>query len=1081
MPTVARADITVHYDGRELPREARALGEATGVAQGDAHNKAFEEKVLEGQSHTGEKLQKQYESSGRESALSFDKAFSDLVKKDTDGLARDIAKIFHDEGGIETYRKSLGDVGQGFDGVGHTVDDLQAKLQKLRDNGQLDANLFRRLSTDLRTYGTQASLAEADSQRLGGALQKLGKDIDSGVISHLSDLAQAQFKLDDEIEKTHAEAIRLNEAFDSRRLEEYVTHFEEGGHRVGGFGDDIRALNKDLDALDLEYKRGASAVDSFGRELESIPNLLTESERGFGRQHTLLRNFSGDLAEVEKVVKPTERGLFGLFRTVEGGNGIFSTAGKRIKGFFGAFSQFDPFDNAGQLILLIIALLGPLSVLASAAAGGILILGTAAGAAVAGLLGFYGIIQNIARLSAGDLKKLPVQMRENASAFQQLIGTYNKTQFKPGALFTGLGQALGDAFLKTVGLDVALKSFTDGTLPKLKAGLAPLGTALGVVFKALTTDLGSKSFLSTFGQLIASVEQQLPKLQHIASDAFAIVGQLFLDATPAAKDFEDALGKDLDAFLKFLQSPEGHDAVTGFFKQTQTVLGEVGQVLGDVVKGISELASNPEELSQTVATLVALGEAVPGIVALGDELSILAPVLADLIKAFFDLAAGVGGVIGFIIGSLQNFALALQVDLNSALNIIGSFADASSKLFLDLGAIIRDIFNPAKVVDDINQLAADVQTGLSGIGDSLAAVAGNYSSLFDTLTTEQKTALNDLTANLGITGDAAKAAGGEIANAAATMDVSLSDLAGTTSLDELVGKLGLVGPAADFFKETIVKDAKDTGTSFSLLNDAAQTQLNSISTKLGITGQDANTFKEKIAEMTGGNTAKLQELAKDKSLDEVITTLGLSGAAADKFRALFGGDMDKTGAAADGAKGKVNDFGTAINKLPDNKDVKIAEQGAAEAAQRVADLASQLRELKDRQITINVSAQVDSKFAQGLLGNAYGGIIAGGVQVAGGRAFAAGGIITSPTWFGNSLAGEAGAEAIVPLTQPISQVDPSVRALAAYAQALNNGTISSSAPGKVTTVASGAIQIFATDNAEQTAAAALDRLVAESR
>jgi hypothetical protein len=47
---------------------------------------------------------------------------------------------------------------------------------------------------------------------------------------------------------------------------------------------------------------------------------------------------------------------------------------------------------------------------------------------------------------------------------------------------------------------------------------------------------------------------------------------------------------------------------------------------------------------------------------------------------------------------------------------------------------------------------------------------------------------------------------------------------------------------------------------------------------------------------------------------------------------------------------------------------------------------------------------------------------------------AAGGILSSPSlvW-----AGEAGAEAIVPLNRPLAQVDPAVRALSAFAQGMN--------------------------------------------
>jgi hypothetical protein len=84
--------------------------------------------------------------------------------------------------------------------------------------------------------------------------------------------------------------------------------------------------------------------------------------------------------------------------------------------------------------------------------------------------------------------------------------------------------------------------------------------------------------------------------------------------------------------------------------------------------------------------------------------------------------------------------------------------------------------------------------------------------------------------------------------------------------------------------------------------------------------------------------------------------------------------------------------------------------------------------------------------------------------------YASGGIATSPTIAGF---GEAGAEALVPLDRPLSQVDPSVRGLSAIAQGL---------AGLGPNISEGAIVITtpATD-ARVIAESVLDRLVALSR
>lgn len=73
------------------------------------------------------------------------------------------------------------------------------------------------------------------------------------------------------------------------------------------------------------------------------------------------------------------------------------------------------------------------------------------------------------------------------------------------------------------------------------------------------------------------------------------------------------------------------------------------------------------------------------------------------------------------------------------------------------------------------------------------------------------------------------------------------------------------------------------------------------------------------------------------------------------------------------------------------------------------------------------------------------------------------------------VAGEAGREAIVPLDRPLHMVDPSVRALSAYAQGI--GSVTPGNSGGVV-VEKGAVQVFEVGDAEATATATLNKLVA---
>lgn len=93
-------------------------------------------------------------------------------------------------------------------------------------------------------------------------------------------------------------------------------------------------------------------------------------------------------------------------------------------------------------------------------------------------------------------------------------------------------------------------------------------------------------------------------------------------------------------------------------------------------------------------------------------------------------------------------------------------------------------------------------------------------------------------------------------------------------------------------------------------------------------------------------------------------------------------------------------------------------------------------------------------------------------------------IVNSPTTL---LTGEAGREMVVPLTRPLNQVDPAVRAVSAFARGMdtsrfNSGFSGANGPAKVVNISAGAIQVAPpTDDPELTANAVLDRLVARMK
>jgi hypothetical protein len=130
-------------------------------------------------------------------------------------------------------------------------------------------------------------------------------------------------------------------------------------------------------------------------------------------------------------------------------------------------------------------------------------------------------------------------------------------------------------------------------------------------------------------------------------------------------------------------------------------------------------------------------------------------------------------------------------------------------------------------------------------------------------------------------------------------------------------------------------------------------------------------------------------------------------------------------------------------------------------------------------ITASISGALKSLFSAsgGVLQDGIKVMASGGMLDGAGRRLASGGMANSMQRYGlNNIIGESGREAIVPLDRPLSQIDPSVRALAAFAQGINQN-------GPGTSIGVDASGWTIVSNAEDPAAVAtkvIDRLTAAS-
>lgn len=751
-PGIASATISVDLNGDRIPVEAAVLGREAGAIMGKEHSNAYEAGVVEGLTQTGRRLTKEFQKNGKDSAVSFRQAFEQDIVSEMNKIAGEVAGVFSDKNGFTKFRESLsGTTGELAD-VGAAVDDLTKKIQFLHSTGQLGVgavgdNSMKGLLRDLNDLGDRAKTAEAEVRTFDAAIADLKNELQSGVISHLSDLASEQERvgratqgLKDElrsglidhlgqmadeadrvdaemgslrdtlrgdlinhlhdvqveIDRVHGSALQINQSFDSTRLKSWAAD-------LGRAATPANALQKEMGDLLIHLRDTQSAFDVGALGARDLRN---EFDRVTPRVHVLADAMGLGEGAIRGIVSGAEDvgSIFvKLGDDVDQATGKTNIASKAFSGLKGVLSQMSAGLTGGGGLLgiigiigLVVAALGPLSVLTAAAGGGLTILGAAAFSAVGGLVAFYGIFSDITHLDAGGLAALPKQIRATAEAFQQLIGTYGKKGFEPGQLFIALKSGLTDAFLGTQGLTAALKTFTNDTLPKIATAIAPVGAALGSLFKQVLTGLSSKNALSDIKGLVDEIASTLPRLGTTAGLAFGIIDQLLIDAQPFMHKFLDDTNNALSAFLNFLKSPKGQDAVTGWLENAVTIIGDVTGALAQAVDGIAKLAADPQQVQNTASALQNIGDAVPGLVALGDEMGPLIPVIFDLVRNIADMAAALGGLLSpifIVIGGLQELHTAALIQLNAFANGVIHTVQLVGGLFADLGAILRDVAN----------------------------------------------------------------------------------------------------------------------------------------------------------------------------------------------------------------------------------------------------------------------------------------------------------------------------------------------------------------------------------------------------
>jgi hypothetical protein len=390
-------------------------------------------------------------------------------------------------------------------------------------------------------------------------------------------------------------------------------------------------------------------------------------------------------------------------------------------------------------------------------------------------------------------------------------------------------------------------------------------------------------------------------------------------------------------------------------------------------------------------------------------------------------------------------------ELENLLGIINkqskAAADAAGQNFLQAEALGKLRKLTVSAADEFKQFG-------SSLDDSTVAGQNNLAWMREHITAAQQSALSDK----------------KVSKSA--QDASLAFIKQTAALAKNAVKAGANQTQVQALLDTIGKLPDTVTSKMSVDTKVALEQIKTASEQLAILGA------QKPAPTVELRTEQAE--AKRKLL---ITALH------------FLGQLQPTPEVRAAIKSAQNSLNTINRQLGDTGRQRPTPTAAVKdaASAEIKKINTKVSDLNARRATIDVNTrgnawinllQMRNLVAELAAANVYIGTSVGAdgrIHIIGGGSYAAGGILNRPTILNRwgDLAGEAGPEAIVPLRRPLSQVDPSVRYLAAIAQGKDPSKYASGGmvnTGKSVTFADGAITIVSPNNPKAVAAEFLNEM-----
>lgn len=643
---------------------------------------------------------------------------------------------------------------------------------------------------------------------------------------------------------------------------------------------------------------------------------------------------------------------------------------------------------------------------------------------------------------AGSLLSAGIAAGVGIAAFQGLLGPLE--ELGPNAQVAQIGlKAIGETFSALqdqlqeavfAGLGEEFTALND-LVVALSPALLLVADAVNVFFSNLAAALTSTQGFETLNALIAGSAPIIISLGDAIIALFSGLGGVFVAALPFVLNFTNKLGELFTQFANFTNSVEGQNALAEWFRNGEIVFGALlpllataGQVLNDLV--------TPTTIALFVQLIenlnIFLGVGAAGILqflAVADPIGLIAQLLADLSLAlapfaddFLLLAGVINDVFGTAISQLAPIIGQIIGSLAPLLTVVVSVAGALITALLPAIQPLVSAF--IALVQIITPVVAIIGAALLPIISALTPIIGVIAEGFLLLVTTALPPLLSLFSSL--------------------VPVVLLIIEAFRPVIEAIfpiltqllgGLLEAVVPLIQAFFELI------------------SPILELIAPLLELIGPILGPLIELLVLLVTAGAKPVTEAFKSVLIPIVKV-------AAEVFKDLFPileFFIDLLG--------NVIDF--VVNVFKGNWS------GAWDAVKNIfVDAFSGLESIAKG--FLNGVISIINGVIGGLNSVSKLNPFGGGFTLPLIPKLASGALVTGPL---RALIGEAGPEAVVPLRRPLSQVDPSVRALSAIAQ---GKSLPASADGasRSITVEDGAIRVIGVADPRQSATAVLDRLVA---